>query len=66
MSAETFRAIQIDGTSGNNTTRYDYLCSPDELHPWVDRLIDVDAEVKERLLFSTTIGAPKPRRTPRC
>jgi uncharacterized protein YecE (DUF72 family) len=37
--------------SGDNTTRYDYLYSPEELDPWADRLIDVDAEVKETLAF---------------
>ncbi len=37
--------------SGDNTTRYEYLYSKEELEPWVDRLIDVDAEVKETLAF---------------
>jgi uncharacterized protein YecE (DUF72 family) len=37
--------------TGDNTTRYDYLYSPQELQPWADRLIDVDAEVKETLAF---------------
>jgi uncharacterized protein YecE (DUF72 family) len=37
--------------TGDNTTRYDYLYSKEELEPWADRLIDVDAEVKETLSF---------------
>jgi uncharacterized protein YecE (DUF72 family) len=37
--------------TGDNTTRYDYLYKPEELEPWADRLIDVDAEVKETLAF---------------
>lgn len=37
--------------SGDNTTRYDYLYTLDELQPWIDRLADVDAEVKETLAF---------------
>jgi uncharacterized protein YecE (DUF72 family) len=37
--------------TGDNTTRYDYLYKEDELEPWADRLIDVDAEVKETLAF---------------
>lgn len=38
---------------GDNTTRYDYLYSPDELAPWVDRLIDLAAnpDVREVLAF---------------
>jgi uncharacterized protein YecE (DUF72 family) len=37
--------------TGDNTTRYDYLYSAQELEPWADRLIDVEAEVKETLAF---------------
>jgi uncharacterized protein YecE (DUF72 family) len=37
--------------TGDNTTRYDYLYSAEELEPWADRLIDVESEVKETLAF---------------
>lgn len=37
--------------NGDNTTRYDYLYTPEELQPWAGRLVDVDAEVKETLAF---------------
>ncbi len=37
--------------TGDNATRYDYLYSVQELLPWIDRLEDVDAEVKETLAF---------------
>ena len=38
---------------GDNVTRYDYLYSPEELAPWVDRLVDLAAnpEVREVLAF---------------
>lgn len=37
--------------SGDNTTRYDYLYTAEELEPWTGRLIDVDSEVEETLAF---------------
>jgi uncharacterized protein YecE (DUF72 family) len=38
---------------GTNETRYDYLYEPQELEPWVDRLVDMAAapKVKEVLAF---------------
>lgn len=36
---------------GDNETRYDYLYSAKELEPWVDRVGDLEAEVKETLAF---------------
>jgi uncharacterized protein YecE (DUF72 family) len=38
---------------GDNTTRFDYLYRPDELEPWVDRLVDIAdvPKVREILTF---------------
>ncbi|MBV9270432.1 MAG: DUF72 domain-containing protein [Candidatus Eremiobacteraeota bacterium] len=36
---------------GDNETRYDYSYSTKELEPWVDRVGDLEAEVKETLAF---------------
>ncbi|MGZ3503763.1 MAG: DUF72 domain-containing protein [Vulcanimicrobiaceae bacterium] len=36
---------------GSNETRYDYLYSPEELEPWVDRVGDLGAQVKETLAY---------------
>ncbi|MBV8489409.1 MAG: DUF72 domain-containing protein [Candidatus Eremiobacteraeota bacterium] len=36
---------------GTNTTRYDYLYSPDELVPWTDRVAEIEAQTRETYVF---------------
>jgi uncharacterized protein YecE (DUF72 family) len=37
---------------GTNETRYDYLYQPDELEPWVHRIVDISANPDVREVFS--------------
>lgn len=37
--------------SGTNVTRYRYLYSEDELEPWTERVVEIDAHVRESYAF---------------
>jgi uncharacterized protein YecE (DUF72 family) len=38
--------------NGTNETRYDYLYAPDELEPWVERIVDIAANDDVREIFA--------------